>query len=67
MKHKISIFLIFIITSSLAYSQVTIPFSRIDSANIAENDTTYRYFLNINNKKEACRHLDKNATILLAS
>lgn len=56
-------FLLFFFLSTLNYAQVQLPLSRNDSANIVENDSIHNYFLSIDNKKEASRHLDLNADI----
>lgn len=62
-KIQITNFLLFFFLSVLSYGQVQLPLSRTDSATIVENDSIHKYFLSIDNKKEASRHLDLNADI----
>lgn len=57
--------IVFLLITNLAFSQALkkIALSKVDSANIIENDTLYQSFLKKNDKKEASRHLDNNAVI----
>lgn len=56
-------FIFFFLFVFSSYGQVKLPLSRSDSASIVENDSIYKYFFGIDNKKEASRHLDMNADI----